>query len=197
MQKRAVETRNKILAAAVELFAAGGMKGTGVDLIAASAGVNKQRIYAYFGSKEKLFIAALTSVFKAAEPFSLSMLEEAEKHPEKLTSILLENFLKLHESNPCFWRLLAWANLENAGLLENLSRVRSAENNGIRKIFIRAQKEGFIKDVAFEHYLFSLLAVSWFLKSNALTLRSTLDFDPCSEEFSSGLFAALNGVFSR
>ena len=47
MQKRAVETRNKILAAAVELFAAGGMKGTGVDLIAASAGVNKQRIYAY------------------------------------------------------------------------------------------------------------------------------------------------------
>ncbi|MBR1951326.1 MAG: TetR/AcrR family transcriptional regulator, partial [Lentisphaeria bacterium] len=103
MQKRAIETRSKILSAAVELFAAGGMNGTSVDLIAATAGVNKQRIYAYFGSKEKLFIAALTSVFKAAEPFSLSMLEEAEKHPENLTAVLLENFYKLHEKTPCFW----------------------------------------------------------------------------------------------
>ena len=197
MQKRAVETRNKILSAAVELFAAGGMKGTSVDLIAASAGINKQRIYAYFGSKEKLFIAALTSVFKAAEPFSLSMLEEAEKHPENLTAVLLESFYKLHEKTPCFWRLLAWANLENAALLENLSAVRSAENDGIRKVFLRAQKAGYIKDIPFEHYLFSLLAVSWFLKSNALTLHSTLDFDPCAEDFSAGLFSTLNGVFKR
>lgn len=197
MQKRAIETRNKILSAAVELFAAGGMNGTSVDLIAATAGVNKQRIYAYFGSKEKLFIAALTSVFKAAEPFSLSMLEEAEKHPENLTAVLLENFYKLHEKTPCFWRLLAWANLENAALLENLSAVRSAENDGIRRIFLCAQKAGFIKDIPFEHYLFSLLAVSWFFKSNALTLHSTLDFDPCTEDFSAGLFSTLNGVFKR
>ena len=197
MQKRAVETRNKILSAAVELFAAGGMKGTSVDLIAATAGINKQRIYAYFGSKEKLLIAALNSVFKAAEPFSQSMLQEAEAHPEKLTSILLENFFKLHEKTPCFWRLLAWANLENAALLENLSTVRSAENDGIRKIFFRAQNAGYIRDIPFEHYLFSLLGVSWFFKSNALTLRCTLDFDPCTENFSAGLISTLNGVFHR
>ena len=79
MQKRAIETRQKILTAATALFARHGMRGTTVDRIAETAGVNKQRIYAYFGSKEKLFISAVTNVFKAAEPFSESMLREAEK----------------------------------------------------------------------------------------------------------------------
>ena len=197
MQKRAVESRNKILTAAVELFAERGMKGTGVDMIAASAGVNKQRIYAYFGSKEKLFIAALTSVFKAAETFSVTMLAEAEKQPEKLTAILLENFLNLHESNPSFWRLLAWANLENAALLETLSQVRTKENDGIRRIFDRAQKAGLVKNIPFEHYLFSLLGIAWFLKSNAQTLHYTLDFDPLAGDFSAGLFSTLNDVFRQ
>ena len=59
MQQRAIETRNKILAAAVSVFAAKGLNGATVDDIAAAAGVNKQRLYAYFGSKQGLFDAAL------------------------------------------------------------------------------------------------------------------------------------------
>ena len=63
MQLRAERTRRAILKAARKLFAAGGFSGTSVDAIALTARVNKQRIYAYFGSKKQLFEAVLLEVF--------------------------------------------------------------------------------------------------------------------------------------
>ena len=59
MQERARKTRARILEAATKLFSARGFNGATIDEIAALADVNKQRIYAYFGSKNRLFEAAL------------------------------------------------------------------------------------------------------------------------------------------
>jgi TetR/AcrR family transcriptional regulator len=52
-------TKRKILAAALQEFAALGIDGARVDGIAARAGVNKQLLYYYFGSKDGLFRAVL------------------------------------------------------------------------------------------------------------------------------------------
>lgn len=52
-------TRARILAAAEELFAAGGFAGTRIDAVAARSGANKRMIYHYFGGKEALFEAVL------------------------------------------------------------------------------------------------------------------------------------------
>ena len=56
-------TRRALLAAAVAEFAGKGLAGARVDEIARIAGVNKQLVYHYFGSKEDLFQAALESVY--------------------------------------------------------------------------------------------------------------------------------------
>ncbi|MFC4120446.1 TetR/AcrR family transcriptional regulator [Nonomuraea zeae] len=48
-------TKAALLEAAREEFAAYGVAGARVDRIAERAGVNKERIYGHFGSKEKLF----------------------------------------------------------------------------------------------------------------------------------------------
>lgn len=53
------KTREKLLEAASAEFTKHGLAGARVDRIAATAGVNKQAIYAYFGSKEGLFDAVL------------------------------------------------------------------------------------------------------------------------------------------
>ncbi|MEU0566821.1 TetR family transcriptional regulator [Nonomuraea sp. NPDC005983] len=53
-------TRAALLEAAREEFAAYGVAGARVDRIAERAGVNKERIYGHFGSKEKLFDAVIT-----------------------------------------------------------------------------------------------------------------------------------------
>jgi TetR/AcrR family transcriptional regulator len=55
--------RDAILAAARGEFSAKGLKGARVNEIAARAGVNKQLIYYYFGSKDELYGAALESVY--------------------------------------------------------------------------------------------------------------------------------------
>ena len=52
-------TKRKILEAAVSEFAKHGPDGTTVERIAKSAGVNKERIYNYFGDKHALFTAVL------------------------------------------------------------------------------------------------------------------------------------------
>ncbi|MCK2215575.1 TetR/AcrR family transcriptional regulator [Actinomadura sp. ATCC 31491] len=55
----AAETRERLLAAAAEVFAARGYDGTRVADIAAAAGVSNGALYAHFGSKAELIVAAL------------------------------------------------------------------------------------------------------------------------------------------
>jgi AcrR family transcriptional regulator len=64
IQDRAQRTRDAILATAMHEFAQSGFAGARIDLIARRAGVNKQALYYYFGSKEKLFQAALASTYE-------------------------------------------------------------------------------------------------------------------------------------
>ena len=54
-------SRRRLLAAATEEFATHGLAGARVDRIAASAQVNKQQMYAWFGSKGGLFDAVFAA----------------------------------------------------------------------------------------------------------------------------------------
>jgi AcrR family transcriptional regulator len=55
----ATETRQRLLRAAADAFAAQGYDGTRVADIAASAGVSNGALYAHFGSKAELLVGAL------------------------------------------------------------------------------------------------------------------------------------------
>ena len=57
-------TREAILLAAQEEFAAKGLFGGRVNTIARRAGANKRMIYHYFGNKEGLYLAALERVYE-------------------------------------------------------------------------------------------------------------------------------------
>lgn len=54
-------TKRRLLDAATEEFSRYGLAGARVDRIAASAGVNKERIYQYFGKKDELFATVLAT----------------------------------------------------------------------------------------------------------------------------------------
>ncbi|WP_336214894.1 helix-turn-helix domain-containing protein [Nonomuraea sp. LPB2021202275-12-8] len=55
------ETRERLLRAAAEVFAERGYDGTRVADIAAAAGVSNGALYAHFGSKAELLVAALSA----------------------------------------------------------------------------------------------------------------------------------------
>lgn len=65
-QRDAARTRAAILAAAQNAFSVRGYSDTGVRDITAAAGVNPALVSRYFGSKEKLFEAALSALLDAA-----------------------------------------------------------------------------------------------------------------------------------
>jgi AcrR family transcriptional regulator len=58
-------TKRLLLDAATAEFAEHGLAGARVDRIAATAGVNKERIYQYFGKKDDLFAAVLGARLRA------------------------------------------------------------------------------------------------------------------------------------
>ncbi|SDT13319.1 TetR/AcrR family transcriptional regulator [Bradyrhizobium canariense] len=74
----AVRPRERILAAARELFHRHGIRGVGVDTIADAAGTNKMTLYRHFQSKDDLILAYVRAV--AAEGEAMWQ-EIARDHP--------------------------------------------------------------------------------------------------------------------
>ena len=196
LQARAVNTRRKILESAVFCFSVSGLNGTTVDDIANNARVNKQRIYAYFGSKQKLFKAALLKVFDSVKLWSSSVVEEAKAHPEELSGIVFSSFMRVHREQPDLWRLLAWANLEGKECADVLNGVRREENDALRDVFHIARSRGLIADVKFEVWLFSLLGLSCFYHSNQLTMVHTLDAHLADEAWQLELTKSVQKLFA-
>ena len=102
-------TRHKLLAAATQEFAAHGYAGARVDRIAANAGVNKQRIYSYFGDKDGLFEVVLGDGL--AELFGTIPLEG--EGPDAVADHAAAMFDFFGE-RPGLARLLCWEGLERA-----------------------------------------------------------------------------------
>ncbi len=100
-------TRERILAAATEEFAAHGIAGARVDRIAHAAQANKNLLYIYFGSKEQLFLAVLRKhLFAVYEtiPFTPNDLPE---YAGRLFDFCMDH--------PNLVRLLTWFGLEQRG----------------------------------------------------------------------------------
>ncbi len=100
----AEDTRRRIFAAAAAEFAGHGLAGARVDRIAAAARANKQAIYLYYGSKEKLFAAVLRAKL---EEVSDSVSIDADAVAESAGQLF-----DWYARHPELIRLLLWEALE-------------------------------------------------------------------------------------
>jgi AcrR family transcriptional regulator len=175
MQARAERTRSNILKTAKKLFAENGFAGTSVDSVAEAAKANKQRIYAYFGSKKKLFEAVLLDIF-ADNSIAFSRFAETVRPGEQnITFELSQYYQRLHEEHPEFHRLLTWANLEKTIDPDVLLQARRTENKCLLNWFRSEQTNQRIRnDITFESWLLTIMGTAYFASSNALTLSRTL-----------------------
>jgi TetR/AcrR family transcriptional regulator len=98
-------TRELLVDAATAAFAERGFAGARVDEIAERAGVNKALIYAYFGDKEGLYRAVLSS--RLAGPAS-SLAVTAASDPRKALEEVVRRYFRLLIEDNAFARLLAW-----------------------------------------------------------------------------------------
>ncbi len=178
MQQRAIQTRNAILAAAREEFSAKGFHGARVDVIAAGAGVNKQRLYANFTDKAGLFAAVLKEAFIDLAREEKKLLTLAPSDIPRLAESILDCYLSIHSRHPEFWRLLAWENLEEGRHSADLAGLQDPILSHLRSLYELGQTQGqFRQDVPFEGFIFTLLAVSYFMFSNRQTLKRSVGLD--------------------
>ncbi|MEV5573410.1 TetR family transcriptional regulator [Spirillospora sp. NPDC052269] len=154
-------TRRLILEAAVEEFATHGPEAARMDRIAGHAGVNKERIYSYFGNKQKMFAVVLTR--------ELQRLAEAVPLDEEVASDLGEyagRVFDYHREHPHFVRLLHWEGLHAAdGKAVAAEGERTAHYAEKIAALSAAQAAGRLNaEVAPEELLYAVIALAgwWF-----------------------------------
>src|SRR5271165_3793460 len=81
-ERRRQQTRDHLLAAAAEVFAARGFHGASLDEVAAVAGFTKGAVYSNFKNKEDLFLALFKANYDREMAALRATLEASEMPPE-------------------------------------------------------------------------------------------------------------------
>ena len=181
---RAGQTRKRLMEAAETEFSEKGLAGARVDEIARSAGVNKRMLYAYFGSKEGLYMAVLETVYNR-----LHQCEAAaglEKLPvETAIGALVENYFRFLQDNDSYVRMVMWENLNRGRYMDErgLTGVRDPMRRAMAELIRRGKTTGsFRADADEEQVLLSLFALTFNYFSNYHTLTRVMHRDLLDEE---------------
>lgn len=153
-------TRRLLLEAAIAEFAERGLHGARVAAIAARAGVNKERMYEYFGNKDQLF-AAVRDVELAKLPDVVELTSETARDLGEYAGRIFD----YHSAHPELLRLLHWEGLE-ASDQPLPSAAERAESYAARAQAIReAQSDGYVTtSIPPERMLYGVIALAswWF-----------------------------------
>ena len=183
LQKRSRETKKRIFQAAVDEFAELGFYGARVDSIAEKAKTNKERIYAYFGSKEELFIEVWKNTYMLIIKVDEQFLSLKDKDIPELTGIILSKYVHFHQKHPEFWKIFVWENMLGGAHTEKVKGLKEKPYKYLRKLYTRGQELGhFSPQVSFKTYIFVITAVSFFYASNRLTMSQSLSINLTNQD---------------
>lgn len=168
-------SRAALVGAAIAEFARKGFEGARVDEIAAAAGVNKQLVYHYYGSKQGLYLAALESVYlqirEKERRLSLGELEPRAAM-EQLVGFSFDYLLE----HPEFIALLADENRNKGAHVLESEKLRQM-HTPFRDMLAATLKKGaqdgvFRADFDPVNVYISIAGISYFFFSNNHTLSA-------------------------
>ncbi|PCE31930.1 TetR family transcriptional regulator [Burkholderia ubonensis] len=173
-------TRRRILMAAAEEFASGGLFGARVDQIARRAETNERMLYYYFGSKEQLFTAVLEHAFSALTDAE-RVLDLDGVAPVEAVTRLAHFVWDYYRDHPELLRLINNENLHEARYLHKSTRIREMISpivTTLGNVLTRGQKAGlFRSDVDPLRFYVTLSGLGYYIVSNRFTLAATLGRD--------------------
>jgi AcrR family transcriptional regulator len=147
-------TRRRLRDAALVEFAASGFDGTTVASIAARSGVNKERLYSYFGDKKALWDVVLTTELERLA----TAVELAGAGLDDVGEFAGATY-DYHAAHPELGRLLQWEGLQAGPVAHVEVRTRHYREKVAR--FAAAQDKG-VLDPELEpaHLVFALIALA-------------------------------------
>lgn len=142
------DSKEALIAAAGEVFAAHGYDGATVKQLAEAAGVNVSLVSYYFNGKEGLYRAVVETFGRGR----LDMAERVLKTPETLEEfqlrlkLFLEEFVEQHLSHPCVATILHRDCVgENAVIDDLFKDIFSKLIQTLISFFAAGQKKGFLR----------------------------------------------------
>jgi AcrR family transcriptional regulator len=172
-----VATRENILRAAIAVFARQGFAGARVEKISKAARSTDRMIYYYFGSKERLFVAALERIYQelgAAE----SALDLAGQAPDAALRAIIRFTWKHYLEHP---EMLTLLNNENLHQGRHLSRSKGVRELSfpllsiLSDVLARGVKQKIFRaDVGAQDLYIGMCALAYFYLSNRYTLSAFL-----------------------
>jgi AcrR family transcriptional regulator len=173
-------TRRRILAAAAEEFANGGLSGARVDQIARRAETNERMLYYYFGSKEQLFTAVLEQAFAGLVDAERALDLNGLAPVEAITR--LAHFMwDYYRDHPDLLRLVNNENLHEARYLQKSARIRETVSPilaTVTGILDRGHRAGLFRAGIDPLRLYvTISGLGYYIVSNRHTLQATLDRD--------------------
>lgn len=178
-------SRPALLAAARAAFSERGLEGARVDDIAQRAGVNKQLVYHYFGSKDGLYTAVLEQVYQEIRDQEQTLELDALPPEQAMRELVGFSFDYLAKS-PDFVRILADENAHRGEHLQGSAAVKSVNRpiiELIRKTLQRGAEAGvFRAGLDPLHVYLSIAGISFFYFANLYTLSRAFDPDLGSPE---------------
>ncbi len=174
------ETRERILEAATQEFAARGLGGARVDAIAGRARANKRMIYHYFGNKEDLFLAVMERTYAHIRSKESALNLDALAPVEAMRKLVRFTFNYFLE-NPHFVTLLNSENLHQARHIRRSPRVKDINSPviaALEGILARGRESGVFRgDVDPIQLYISVAGICYFYFSNIHTLSTIFERD--------------------
>lgn len=158
---RSPDTRERVLAVALELFAENGYRGTSLRDIARRIGIKAPSLLHHFPSKEQLYVAVLDRIFEGMEESAQNVLSGRGGYRESCRAAIIGAIDHI-ASRPDSMRIIWHEMTEESGVGRQLlkRRVPPLFAMGVNFIF-RGQREGeFRAEVDPFHFLLSLNSIT-------------------------------------
>jgi TetR/AcrR family transcriptional regulator len=166
MDKEKMASKEAILRAARQEFAARGFAGARMEAIARGAGTNKAMLFYYFSSKEKLYQTILKGVM--GEFFTkISGLITKELTPAVFMEKFPELYIQLFASHPEFVRIVAFDLIHNpeniCGIMAAIiSEMTSFQPHPLFKLIRLWHEQGLVSEADPLHFMMNVVALSIF-----------------------------------
>src|SRR3984885_11860676 len=198
--KSAIGTRERILRAAVNEFAAKGYSGGRIEAICPSARVNIRMIYHHFGGKEGLYIAALEETLSGLRDEELKL--DFDSAPPLEAVLQLFEFTYEHfAAHPRLISLLSGENLLKAKYLKRSKRTPVISSPVIRQletIIARGEAAGCFRKGLDPLQLYVLLvSVSYFHLTDCYTPSVIFEENIFDQEWLAKHKSIARGVIAR
>jgi AcrR family transcriptional regulator len=186
VRRNATVTRDRVLKAAIAEFCRYGFDGARTDRVAKRASVNIRMIYHYFGSKERLYLAALEQVYREVRTREAA-LNLRDHEPAKGMRALVDFTFRHLIEHPEFIELIRNENLLRGKYLKKSRSVPETAMplvSALHDLLTRGVRQGvFRRNVDPVQLYVSILSLCFIHLSNRYTLSIMFSMDLSDQEW--------------